>query len=299
MTVARTDVPEDSGGLASVKARCHENSVEAYRVFARTAPGGVIEERTGLVLVNAQASDSMGNLAIVTAPAANGTRLIAEADAFFGRDRRPWALFALPEAIPSLERAASDRGLRNEGRFAGLVLDPVPTNIPPLPDGVEVHRVNTVAELQTFERTASAAYEVPSGPVHAEWLHYPGFSFYLAYRRGEPTATATLVVSHGIAGIVYVGTIPSARGQGLARVAVWAAIAAGRTEGCRISALWASPMGRPMYEKMGFRPVTEYRIWTPPEYPLPRAFWPLRRYSKSQVSRNGRPTRALSLGRAP
>ncbi|MCI4353581.1 MAG: GNAT family N-acetyltransferase [Thermoplasmata archaeon] len=266
-------------------ARCHENSVEAYRVFARTTPGGIIVERSGLVLVNAQASDSMGNLAIVTAPATDGASVIAEAEAFFARDPRPWALFAFPEAIRSLERAARDRGLRDEGRFAGLALDPLPREVPPVPDGVEVRRVGTVAELQTFERTASAAYEVPSGPVHASWLRYPGFSFHLAYRRGEPVATATLVVSHGIAGIVYVGTVPAARGQGLGRAVVWAAIAAGREQGCRTSALWASPQGRPMYEKMGFRPITEYGIWTPPEYPLPPAFWPLEVLPRRPVTR--------------
>ena len=156
----------------------------------------------------------------------------------------------------------------------GLVLSPIPETIPAFPAGVEVHRVDTLEELQRFEQTASAAYEVPSGPVFAEWLTYPGFSFHLAYHRGEPVATATLVASHGLAGIVYVGTVPTARGRGFGRAVVWAAIAAGRELGCQASSLWASPMGRPMYERMGFRPITEYRIWSPPEYPLPAAFWP-------------------------
>jgi GNAT superfamily N-acetyltransferase len=260
---------------ATLQARCHENSVESYRVFARTTPGGRIEERDGLVLTDCMGTDSMGNVAIATAPASDPEGSIHEAEAFYAPHRRPWILFALPQAAASFERAAHDRGLRDEGRFPGLVLDPIPPRIPPPPEGVEVRRVDSVEELQVFERAASRAYEVESGPVYEGWLAYPGFSFHLAYYRGAPVATATLVASHGVAGIVYVGTVPEARGRGFARAAVWAAIEAGRAEGARTSALWATPMGRPMYEKMGFRPETEYRIWSPPEFPLPRAFAPI------------------------
>jgi len=274
MEPAPTALSSEEAHLDSLRRRCHENSVESYRVFARTTPGGVIGERSGLVLVDCLATDSMGNVAIATAPADDPERTISEAETFFARNQRPWMLFALPEAAPGLERVAHDHGLREEGWFPGLLLDPIPVNAPAPPEGVEVHAVDTVEELQRFERTASRAYEVESGPVYAGWLSYPGFSFYLAYHRGEPVATATLVASHGIAGIVYVGTVPEARGRGFGRAAVWAAIEAGRKQGFRASALWATPMGRTMYERMGFRPITEYRVWTPPEFPLPRAFGP-------------------------
>ncbi|MGC2289747.1 MAG: GNAT family N-acetyltransferase, partial [Thermoplasmata archaeon] len=273
----RSSAPLDSRreeGLASLRRRCHENSIESYRVFARTTPGGSIEERDGLVLADSRATDSMGNVAIATVPVDDPDRLISEAEAYFAPDRRPWILFALPESVPRLERAAQRRELRDEGWFPGLLLDPIPSMVPPLPDGLEVRQVDTVDELQTFERAASRAYEVGSGPVYEGWLNYPGFSFHLAYYHGEPVATATLVASHGVAGIVYVGTVPEARGHGFARAAVWSAIEAGHEQGLGVSALWATPMGRAMYERMGFRPVTDYRIWSPPESPLPRVFGP-------------------------
>lgn len=243
-------------------------------MFARTTPGGRIVEHDGLVLADSLATDSMGNVAVVTGPVDDGARVIAEAEAFYSPGHRPWILFALPDAVPYLERAARERALRDEGWFPGFVLDPIPPESPALPDGVEVHLVETAEELQTFERAASRAYDVESGPVYEGWLTYPGFSFHLAYYRGEPVATATLAASHGVAGIVYVGTVPEARGRGFGRSAVWAAIQAGRAQGARVAGLWATPLGRPMYERMGFRPVTQYRIWSPMEYPLPAAFRP-------------------------
>jgi GNAT superfamily N-acetyltransferase len=265
------DRPTES---ALLLARCHENSIEAYRLFARTTPRGRIEEHNGLVLIDCCATDSMGNVAVVTAAPRESRRVIEEAAAFFAANGSPWLLLVLPEAATALEGAARDAGLRYEGRFPGLLLDPIPEQIPPPPKGVKVHRVDTVEELQVFERTASRAYEVESGPVYREWLTYPGFSFHLAYCRDEPVATATLVASHGVAGIVYVGTVPEARRRGFGRAAVWAAIEEGRRQGLRTSALWATPMGRAMYERMGFRPITEYLIWTPIDSPLPGAFRP-------------------------
>jgi GNAT superfamily N-acetyltransferase len=269
------DTPGRQRVDGSLLKRCQENSIEAYRVFARATPGGTIEERDGLVLIDDLASDSMGNVAVAVEPAKNPARTLSESERFFAPRRRPWILFAFADAAPSLQAEARRRGFRNEGRFPGLVLEPIPTEPPSLPEGVEVRTVDTIGELQLFERTASKAYEVESGPVYADWLTQPGFSFHLAYFHGEAVATATLVASHGIAGIVYVGTVPERRGRGFGRAAVQAAIFEGRELGLRVSALWATPMGRPLYEHMGFRINTEYQIWSPEAYPLPRAFHPL------------------------
>jgi GNAT superfamily N-acetyltransferase len=262
----------DLDSLSALRRRCHENSIESYRAFARTTPRGRIEERDGLALIDCHAKDSMGNVAVVTTPSLDPERSVGEAEAFFAQERLPWFLLALPEAASSLERATTTRGFRDEGWFPGLLLQPIPETLPSQPEGLEVRRVDTLQELATFECAASRAYEVPSGPVYGGWLTYPGFSFYLAYHRGAPVATATLVASHGLAGIVYVGTVPEARRKGFGRAVVYAAIDAGRRLGLAASALWATPGGLAMYETMGFRPVTRYRIWSPECSPLPRAF---------------------------
>lgn len=251
--------------------RCYENSVEAYRVFARTTTGGRLVEHDGVVLTDCRASDCMGNVTALTQPVADPEAVLAEVEAFYARGRQPWMLFVVPEAVPSVERTVLHR-LTDEGWFPGLLLDPIPTTEAPLPAGLEIRRVKTGEELEEYERAAARAYGVPSGPVDAGWLGYPGFSFHLAYFRGEPVATATLVASHGIAGIVYVGTVPEARGRGFGRAVVGRAIETGRLQGLTMSALWATPMGRPVYERMGFRQNTRYRVWTAPHSPLPEPF---------------------------
>jgi ribosomal protein S18 acetylase RimI-like enzyme len=66
------------------------------------------------------------------------------------------------------------------------------------------------------------------------------------------------VVTHGVAGIYWVGTIPAARGRGLAELCTRAAGNAGFDLGGRIAALQASPMGEPVYKRMGYFEVTRY-----------------------------------------
>lgn len=262
----------DQSSPEELLARCHANAIESYRVFGETTPGARVEDHESLVLMDGLATDSMGNVAIVTAPPADPDQVINDAAAFFAPHRRPWILFALPAAASNLAPAAVRQGLRDEGWFPGLVLDPIPSGAPEPPASMEIRQVETLEELRTFEETASRAYEVESGPVYDGWLHRPGFSFFQAYYREEPVATAALVASDGIAGIIWVGTVPEARRRGAGQAVVWKAIEAGRALGLRTSALWATPMGRPMYERMGFRPNTRYRIWSPAEFPLPRAF---------------------------
>jgi predicted GNAT family acetyltransferase len=66
------------------------------------------------------------------------------------------------------------------------------------------------------------------------------------------------LVTHGVAGVYWVGTTPDARGRGLAELCTRAAGNAGFDLGGRIASLQASPMGEPVYRRMGYVEVTRY-----------------------------------------
>ena len=68
-----------------------------------------------------------------------------------------------------------------------------------------------------------------------------------------PVATATLVLAGGIAGIHDVSTVPEARGRGIGTAMTAAALQAAHAQGFEIAFLQPSPMGRPLYERLGFR----------------------------------------------
>ena len=66
------------------------------------------------------------------------------------------------------------------------------------------------------------------------------------------------LLSHGVAGIYWVGTLPEARGRGIAEACTRAATNAGFAAGASFAALQASVMGEPIYRRMGYREVTRY-----------------------------------------
>jgi predicted acetyltransferase len=71
-----------------------------------------------------------------------------------------------------------------------------------------------------------------------------------------------VMVTHGVAGVYWVGTTPEARGRGLAEIVTRTAGNAGFDMGATVTALQASVMGEPIYRRMGYREITRYPWYT-------------------------------------
>jgi hypothetical protein len=98
----------------------------------------------------------------------------------------------------------------------------------------------------------------------------PHIVSFLAYVGEIAAAGAIVLVSHGVAGVYWVGTLPEMRGRGLAELVTRAAGNAGFDLGGRIAALQASVMGEPVYRRMGYVEVTRYREFVQFEPPTGR-----------------------------
>src|SRR6185503_1100241 len=111
---------------------------------------------------------------------------------------------------------------------------------------------------------AFGVYEVPGESITehfltAESVSGPATQAYLAYRAGRAVAGAVLYMAHDVGGIGWVATLPEEFGRGYGRAVTWAVIEAGIARGARFMNLQASPMGEPMYRRMGFTTPTHYR----------------------------------------
>lgn len=84
---------------------------------------------------------------------------------------------------------------------------------------------------------------------------------------GEPAATALVHVGRNSSAIYAMSTLPRFRRKGLASALVWACLDLARAGASRQVALYASPMGCPLYEKHGFRTVQVLREYHSPGYP--------------------------------
>ena len=93
-------------------------------------------------------------------------------------------------------------------------------------------------------------------PVVSVWAEFDG--------RGVASSMAYLDGDTGMAIVGWVGTDESYRRRGLGRAVTLATIHAAFDLGARTIGLQASPLGLPVYEKLGFRTITGYGVWLPP-----------------------------------
>lgn len=77
--------------------------------------------------------------------------------------------------------------------------------------------------------------------------------YYMGLKNGVPAATTLLFKDGDIAGLYMVGTLPEARGNGIAAAMVVHALKEAASMGCSVAILQASEMGKGVYDKIGFK----------------------------------------------
>jgi hypothetical protein len=195
--------------------------------------------------------------------------LVERADAFFAGLRRGYSI--------KVRDDGSDADIETACESAGLVAfgEPVPQMVcrqrlddPDLPEGIELRPVTTAEGLADFVHVNTDAYSTYGMPsdVLSDWFDRPdgvlsseGTFIVVAYRNATPLATALCYLDHGVAGLQWVGTVAEARHLRLAdAVTRWATNTA-YDHGAASCSLQASPMGEPLYRKLGYETRYHYR----------------------------------------
>jgi ribosomal protein S18 acetylase RimI-like enzyme len=241
------------------------NYAEALRELSRRA-GGVVHDEGGLLCyAGADPFPVLMNGVMRTGSGPPAAVVLERARAFFAGRGRGYTVHVRAHLDADLRAACERDGLTPMGDAPGMVLDRCLPDVAP-PPGVELRRVSRDEDVAAFGRImgeAYATYGMPAavGPAsfpHRDVLIAPHIAAFLAVLEGEPVAGAMVVVTHGVAGVYWVGTLPTARGRGLAELCTRAAGNAGFDQAARIAALQASVMGEPIYRRMGYVEVTRY-----------------------------------------
>lgn len=253
--------------------RAHLNLVDSSRLFYELDPGAAIEAGPGRLFGAGSAGHPViSNVAFRRDDGVDGEDLVARAQEFFAQRGRRFSIWLRTEqeADSDLATAAEAAGFQAIYEMPEMLLG-APLATEPLPAGAELRRLSDPEEVPDFWRVAKAAYasngfppEVFAGYTRHEGLFAEDVAVFIAYLDGEPAAIAMTIVNNGVAGIYWVGTLEQARGKGLGRAVTVAATNAGFELGAEIASLQASPMGKPIYLKMGYEPVYDYRLLISP-----------------------------------
>jgi len=253
---------------------CDLNYTEANRELARRA-GGVVHDEDGLMLyAGNHPLPVLVNGVVRTATRITPADLLARADGFFGARGRGYSVLTRAHADEDLAAAATAAGYFASGNSPAMVLEQRLPDVAPAAD-VTLRRVEEESDASAFGAVMGEAYSTYGMPRECgpalvgtlDVLRAPHVVAVVAALDGAVVAGAMVIVTHGVAGVYWVGTTPAARGRGLAELCTRAAGNAGFDLGARVAALQASVMGEPVYRRMGYVEVTRYPTFvrmTPP-----------------------------------
>lgn len=188
----------------------------------------------------------------------------------FRRRRIPLEWTTLAGTRPAdLGRRLQEKGFEHTLDVAGMAMDLGRLTDERLPAGLTIDVAKTGTDLEscleialiTFEisdRFAPRLREIEEGlptDQKARTRHY------LGRMDGRPVATSELYLAAGVAGIYFVGTLPEARGRGIARVLTLAALRDARDMGYRVGTLQATPEGLSVYRGLGFQELLKMGIY--------------------------------------
>lgn len=249
--------------------QAHLNLIDSSRQLFELDPGAAIE--TGddwLFGAGSPSHPVISNAAFRGSDSVGAKGFVARAKEFFGARGRGFSIWIrgdLPEDR-DLAAAATEAGCQLVYEMPEMVLR-APAEEAPLPPGAELRRLSEPGQARDYWRVAASAYASIGFPpeVFGHYSNEAGLlaenvAAFIAYLDGEPVAIAMTIVSHGVAGIYWVGSLEQARGKGLGRAVTAAATNAGFELGADVASLQASPMGKPVYQAMGYETLFDYRL---------------------------------------
>jgi GNAT superfamily N-acetyltransferase len=201
-----------------------------------------------------------GNYAFVFGPV-EPDALFALADRFFA-GTGSYSIAVEVEAAPAIVATLEAARWEMDEEEPALVLPTIPAAIPSPPAELTIRRVIDEAGLADFRTITETGIAILPSLAAATDTRVACF---VGYVGGEPVATARLVCLDAVAEITGIVTAPAYRRRGYGTALTWAAIKEGAARGCTVTALTATPLGYPVYLRMGFQRVCTFRTYLPPD----------------------------------
>jgi ribosomal protein S18 acetylase RimI-like enzyme len=115
----------------------------------------------------------------------------------------------------------------------------------------DVGEVNDRSYTFGTDSFSRALRRLPEGATHV----------YVAREAGRPVGCLMTIDHDGNSEVQVVAVVPEARGRGITRKLLGHALADAAERGNTTSTLIATPLGYPVYERAGYRPLERFSMW--------------------------------------
>jgi N-acetylglutamate synthase len=245
--------------------RCHENIVEAFRLYARARPQGRIEEGRDAVRIASGLKSPPFNPVFVSGVPSDPRATVEESARFMSTaGASQWCLVARGDAADAVAPHVARVGLTERHDQPGMLLRSIPRVAPPLPPDFRIRRATSLELWEEMLRIGARGF---TGHEPRDVLSRFPFKLadsicgYVGYFRGTPVAIGRGLHHRGVCGVFSVTTLPGFRGRGMGAAMTWRVCVDGRKAGARVAFLQASELGLPVYSGMGFETVMQYTHW--------------------------------------
>lgn len=194
---------------------------------------------------------------------------LAWACAALGRRPSPYMVQVPEDLEAKIGPRLEELGLAPSHRAPGMVRAAT-TDVPPPPACLRIERVRDSHALRAHAVATAAGFgacdtDDAVALMPPSLLDDDRVACFNGYVDGceTPRATGMVVVADGIAGIHAVTAHAPVRRRGIGAAMTWAAVAAGSRHDVAAVVLQASPLGRPLYARMGFRLARVHRRFRP------------------------------------
>jgi ribosomal protein S18 acetylase RimI-like enzyme len=228
------------------------------RAFTKARGGEIVDGEGWSIFANPIPLPFLVNAVVRTDPAATPVVVVEAALRFFGD--RGFELVCLEGRDDDLRQQAEMAGLRTGSPDPLQYLDRRPSRSPIDGSLVEIRVVTDpdgVRDIAAINQDATAVFGFPD-EVFASIFAVPATVLVaeiyavVAYERGAPVATAQVFHHDGYAYVGWVAVMRSAMRRGLGWLVTAEVVNQGIARGARAAVLMASPMGAPLYRRMGF-----------------------------------------------
>jgi GNAT superfamily N-acetyltransferase len=244
---------------------------DAWALLAEAGPRPYVDDREGVRFTLAGVPIALFNAAFPAAPLRSLKEVGAMAERVTQsfREQRVPGLLAVPASwIPRGGREVlAQAGFSTETGFVGMRTAQLAE--PRYPLSVEPGEVSGVEASQILARLNGESYGMDS----ADWRHLeldtlwrPPVHAYAIWEENQPAACGAFAQLGDCCYLMWMATRPSSRGRGYAEAIIRKAWKDARERySAKVTVLHATPMGRPVYLRLGYLAVAEFPgfVWEP------------------------------------
>jgi GNAT superfamily N-acetyltransferase len=132
-------------------------------------------------------------------------------------------------------------------------------------EGVTVRALNDEKDVAAMSRALAEAFSMPADSIARAMplslYDSPAIDTYVAEYEGDVLSSVTVTRHGDVVGVWAMGTMAAAQGKGIGRALLSTVMAAERDAGAGAFYLGATPAGRPLYERLGYRTVFSAEVW--------------------------------------